>query len=202
MFVKQFMSIRNTIYESLLNRGKIISKSEIIKIIEEYEKNVTKKDKGNTIKYLSRQKYIKRILSELYYINSFDERNRKFSEFEDKEVLFMALNKLGIKWYVGLVSSLYQHGKMWQTPNQISIVNTKFSGIKVVNGLKVKFYKTKEKFIFGLKKEKTKHGIEYSYSDPAKTHIDRLYFRETENLIRIKNTQEYLKRYPKWVGNK
>jgi len=196
------MNIKNTLYESLLNTGKILSKSEIIKIIEGYEKKLSQKNKENMIKYLSRQNYIQRIFSELYYINSFDERNRKFSEFEDKEMLFMALNKLSIKWYVGLVSSLYQHGKIWQTPNQMSIINTKFSGTKLVNGLKVKFYKTKEKFIFGLKKAKTKHNIDYFYSDPAKTYIDRVYFKETDNLVKVKNTQEYLKIYPKWIGNR
>lgn len=196
------MNIRNTLYESLLNKDKLLAKKEIMAIIEKYNPKISKIDKENLVKYLSRQKYIRRVLSELYYVNSFDERNRKFSEFEDREVLFMALNKLEIQWYVGLGSSLYQHGKVWQTPNQLSIINTRFSGKKVVNGLKVKFYKTKEHLIFGLKDGKTKHNITYSYSDSAKTHIDRVYFRETTTLIRIKNTQEYLRRYPKWVGNK
>jgi hypothetical protein len=154
------------------------------------------------LKYLARHKYIRRIFAGFYYICSFDERARNFYEFEDKEVLFMVLNKLKIKWYAGLGYSLYLQGKKWQTPNQISLVNTKFSGIKKIFGLKVKFFKTKESLFFGLKKMKTDKGIEYFYSDPAKTYIDRVYFREVNVLTSIKNTKKYLGRYPKWVGKK
>ncbi len=196
------MNIKNNLYEALINRGKILSKIEINKIIIEYENKFKDKKRVDLLKYLSRQRYIRKIFSGFYYINTFDERSRKFSKLEDKEVLFLVLKKLKIKWYVGLGYSLYLQGKKWQTPNQISIINTKFSGIKRIFGLKVKFFKTKENFIFGLKTAKTNHNIEYSYSDPAKTYIDRVYFRETDNLIKVKNTQEYLKRYPKWVGKK
>lgn len=196
------MKFKNTLFEPLINRGKILSKSEIIAIIKEYERTF-KESKGESfLKYLSRQNYVRRIFSGLYYINSFDERNRKFAELEDKEVVFMALNKLGIKWYLGLGSALYLQGKMWQIPNQISVINTKFSGAKKVFGLKVEFFKIKEKLIFGLKKMRTKHSIEYFYSDPAKTYIDRVYFRQSDKLVRVKNTLDYLKRYPKWVGKK
>ena len=196
------MNIKNNLYEALINRGKILSKAEINKIIKEYEKMFKDKKRVDLIKYLSRERYIKRIFSGFYYINSLDERDRKFTQLEDKEIVFLVLNKLELKWYVGLGYALYLQGKTWQTPNQISIINTRFSGIKRIFGLKVKFFKTKEKLIFGLKTAKTNHNVEYFYSDPAKTHIDQVYFKETGNLIRIKNTQEYLKRYPKWVGKK
>jgi|SRR3989344_3394911 len=196
------MNVKNTLYEPLINRGKILSKSEIIAIIKEYDKKFKTKKGVKFLNYLSRHNYTKRIFSQIYYINSFDERIRNFLEFEDKEILFMALNKLKIKWYVGLSSSLYLQGKVWQTPNQISIINTKFSGIKRILGLKVVFFKIKENLIFGLKKAQTKYKIEYFYSNPAKTYIDRVYFREIDNLTRVKNTQTYLKKYPKWVGKK
>ena len=196
------MYIKNTLLETLLNRDKIQSKAEIIEIMKEYEEKFGIGNKQAMLKYLSRHKYIKRIFAELYYINSFDERIRGFCKFEDKEVLFMALNKMKVKWYVGLISALYRSGKIWQTPNQLSIINTKFSGNKKVDGLKTKFYKTKDDLIFGLKKSKTSNGVEYFYSDPAKTHIDRVYFREANSLIRVKNTKNYLKRYPKWVGKR
>ena len=196
------MAVKNTIYEALLNRGKIHSKIEIVALMKEYEKKFGIKVRKDFLKYLTRHKYIGRIFAGLYYINSFDERQRGFCEFEDKEVLFMALNKIKVKWYVGLGYSVYLQGKKWQTPNQISIVNTRFSGVKIIFGLKVKFYKTKESLFFGLKKMKTEHGIEFLYSDPAKTNIDRVYFRETNDLIRVKNIKKYLKEYPKWVGRK
>ncbi len=196
------MKVKNTLYESLINRGKILSKAEIIMIINEYNKNFKTNMGEKFLNYLSKQRYIKRIFSHIYYIRSFDERNRNFLEFEDKEILFMTLNKLKIKWYVGLGSSLYTQGKTWQTPNQISIVNTRFSGVKKILGLKVAFFKTKEGLIFGLKKMQTNHKIEYFYSDPAKTHIDMVYFKKTKNMIRVKNTQKYLNKFPKWVGKK
>jgi len=196
------MDIKNTLLEALLNRGKIQSKVEIVRLMKEYEEKFGFRNREDMLKYLSRQKYIRRILAGFYYINSFDERQRGFSEFEDREVLFMALNKMKLKWYVGLGYSIYLQGKKWQTPNQMSIVNTKFSGVRNIFGLKVRFYKTKESLFFGLKEMKTKKRITFLYSDPAKTNIDRVYFGETNNLIGVKNTQEYLKRYPKWVGKK
>ncbi|MBS3084129.1 hypothetical protein J4423_04965 [Candidatus Pacearchaeota archaeon] len=196
------MAIKNTIYEVLINRGKIHSKTEIVALMNEYEEKFSIKVRKDLLKYLTRHKYIRRIFAGVYYVNSFDEKVRGFSQFEDKEVLFMVLNKLKVKWYVGLGYSIYLQGKTWQTPNQISIVNTKFSGIKKVFGLKVRFYKTKETLFFGLKRMKTEHEIDFLYSDPAKTYIDRVYFGETYDLIKVKNTQEYLKRYPKWVGKR
>lgn len=196
------MAIKDTIYEALINRGKILSKDEIVGLAKEYKEKFGIKPSKYLLKYLSRHKYIRRVFKGFYYINSFDERIRGFCEFEDKEVLFMVLNKMKLKWYVGLGYSTYLQGKTWQTPNQMSIVNNKFSGIKRIFGLKVKLFKTKEALFFGLKKMKTKKGIDYFYSDPAKTYIDKVYFKESNSLIRIKNTQEYLKRYPKWVGKK
>src|SRR3989344_4383966 len=193
------MVVKNSLYEALINRGKINSKIEIVSLMKEYEEKFNIKIKKDFLKYSTRHKYIRRIFAGFYYVNSFDERIRNFCEFEDKEVLFMALNKMKIRWYVGLGYSTYLQGKKWQTPNQMSIVNTKFSGIKNIFGLKVRFYKTKESLFFGLKKMKTKYGIDFLYSDPAKTYIDRVYFRETNELIRVKNTQQYLKGYPKWV---
>ncbi len=197
-----FMINKNSLFEALLNRGKILSREEILKVLYEYKKRFGDKIGKDFLKYLSRHNYIRRVFSGIYYINSFDERKREFSQFEEREVLFMALNKLGIKWYAGLGYALYLQGKKWQTPNQISIVNIKFSGAKKILGLKVRFFKTKESIIFGLKKMQTKHNISYFYSDPAKTYIDRVYFNETDSLIRVKNTREYLRRYPKWVGKK
>ncbi len=195
------MKEKNILYEALMNRGKILSKKQIIDVINEYDKKIKRSKAENLLKYLSRHNYLRRIFSGFYYINSYDEKNREFSELEDKEVVFIVLNKLGIKWYLGLGYSLYHQGKTWQTPNQISIINNKFSGIKEIFGIKVKFFKIKENLIFGLKKAQTKHTT-YLYSDPAKTYLDMVYFKQTKSLIKIKNTQEYLKKYPKWIGKK
>ena len=192
------------VFEKLLNsKKKIMHKSEILENIKEYNKKLNQSlSAKDTLKYLSRLNYIKRIFSEYYYINSFDERNRKTGIYEDKELLFMVLNELQIKWYVGLDSALYLCGVTWQLPNILSIVNNKFSGLKRVAGLKVKFYKVKNNLIFGLKELKTKNNIGYYYSPPAKTYLDLVYLRVSKKLIRTKETKNYLGAYPKWIGLK
>lgn len=196
------MNAINSIYEALLNRDKIFKKSEIIKVIEEYKKIHKGFNNKYVIEYLSKHNYIKRIFLGYYYINSYDERKRNFCNYSDKELIFSVLNREKIKWYLGFNTAIYEQGKIWQTPNLINIINTRLSGRRKIAGLNVKFVKTKEDLIFGLKKLKTKNNVTYFYSDPAKTYIDKVYFKEDENLIRVKNTGQYLKRYPKWVGKR
>ena len=190
-----------TIYEALLNRKeKICHKSNIVEILKEYNKSIGKINSDNAIKYLSRHKYIKRIILNYYYINSLDEKERNFCKYEDRELLFIVLNKLKIKWYFGLNSALYLLGKTWQTPNTITIINNKISGRRTVLGLRVRFIKIKESLIFGLKKGKTKNNIPYAYSNLAKTYLDLSYLRETDKLVSEKETKNYLKKYPKWLS--
>lgn len=192
------------IYEALINRkSKVVKKEEVGKIIKEFNKNFKKNlNFGQSIKYLSRHKYIKRIFLSFYYINSIDERKRRYCELKDKELFFLVLNKLDIKWYVGLSSALYELGETWQTPVIIHIINNKFSGKRKILGLNVRFYKIKENLIFALKKEKTKNNIEYSYSDLSKTHLDIVYFKMSEKIVTGKNTRKYLKKFPRWLEKK
>lgn len=190
-----------TIYEALLNRKeKICHKSNIVEILKEYNKSIGKINSDNAIKYLSRHKYIKRIILNYYYVNSLDEKERNFCKYEYREILFIILNKLKIKWYFGLNSALYLLGKTWQTPNTITIINNKISGRKIILGLRVRFIKIKESLIFGLKEEKTKNNIPYAYSNLAKTYLDLAYLRETDKLVSEKETKNYLKKYPKWLS--
>ena len=187
------------IYEALLNRKeKVCHRTEVVEIIKEYNKNLGHIDCENTLKYLSRHNYIKRIYLNFYYVNSLDERERKFCSYEDKELLFTVLNGLGIKWYVGLNSSLYLLGKIWQTPSVLSIINDKISGRKKILGSNVRFMKIKSSLIFGLKKNKTKHNIIYCYSDLTKTYLDFVYFKISKKQINTKEIGKYLKRYPTW----
>lgn len=196
------MNSINSIHEALINRGKIFTKKDILYLFEEYKKVNPSIRHKSLIADLSKNRYIKRLFLGYYYINSYDERKRGYSEYSDKELLFLVLNKEKIRWYLGLNTAIYEQGKTWQTPNKINVINTRISGERKVVGLNVKFIKTKEDLVFGLKEMKTKHNISYFYSDPAKTYIDKVYFGESNNLISIKNTREYLKRYPKWVGKK
>ena len=189
------------IYEAILNRvNKICNKSEIASIIKEYNKKFNSKvDIERAIKYLSRHNYVKRIFLSFYYINSLDERKRGYCKYEDKELLFLVLKKLNVKWYLGLSSALYESGKTWQIPTTINIINNKFSGKRKIMNLKVRFYKIKAKLIRGTKKNMTKNKVEYAYSILAKTYIDLVYFRISDKLIKEKDTKKYLKYFPKWV---
>jgi len=196
------MSVINSLHEALINRGRIFKKEEILHIFEEYKKIKSNSNHKNIIEYLSKHKYIKRIFLSYYYINSYDEKKNGFCNYSDRELIFSVLNKEKIKWYLGLNTAIYEQGKTWQTPNIINIINTRISGRRKILGLNVRFIKIKENLIFGLKELKTNNKVTYFYSDPAKTYIDKVYFKETKNLIRVKNTKEYLKRYPKWVGRK
>ena len=200
------VKLNNTskIYEALINRAdKAIKKEEIEKIIKEFNKNF--KENLNTervVKYLSRHNYLKRIFLGFYYLNSVDERKRRYCKFEDRELLFLVLNKLNIKWYLGLSSALYESGEAWQAPVIINIINNKFSGKRKILGLNVKFYKIKDNLIFAIKNGKTKNDIEYFYSEISKTYIDIVYFRISNKLVKDKNTKKYIKMFPKWVEKK
>lgn len=191
------------IYEALLNRKeKVCSKSDIVEIIKEYNKSLGKLNSlnpKNALWYLSRHRYIKRIIFNFYYLNSMDERKRNFCQYEDKDLLFMVLNKLKLEWYVGLNSALYLQGKIWQVPNTLTIINQRFSGRKIVLGLKVRFVKIKDNLIFGMKKGKTRNKVSYSYSTLAKTYLDLFYFRESQKLVILKDTKKYIKKYPLWL---
>jgi predicted transcriptional regulator of viral defense system len=188
------------IYEALLNRKeKICHKSEIIEIIDEYNRTLGKVNAKNTLKYLSRHGYIRRIFLHFYYINSMDERERGFCAYEDRELLFVVLNRVGIKWYLGMSSALYLSGKTWQTPNILTIINNNISGKKKILEMNVRFFKIKDTLIFGLKRGRTKNNIRFLYSDQAKTHIDIVYFRKSSKIIVVNHTAKYLRRYPKWL---
>ena len=131
-----------SIYLALLNRGeKIIRKIEIVKLIKDYNDKIEKVSIANAVWYLSRQNYIKRIFLDYYYVNSMEEREMKFCKYMNKELLFLVLNRLNIKWYLGLTSAMYNRGEIWQTPNILVVINNKFSSERIITGLKIKFIK-------------------------------------------------------------
>ena len=199
------MKYISSIYQALVNRKeKIIPKSEIIEIIKEYNKRFKHSlSIVDAVKYLARQHHIKRIFQSYYYINSLDERKGGYCNYEDKELLFIVLGKLKVKWYIGLNSALYLAGKQWQVPSILQIVNNKFTGEKKIVSLRVRFFKLKDKMFFALEQGKTtRNNIGYLYSNAAKSHLDMAYLRKTNKLIRNKNTKKYIKYYPKWLSKK
>ena len=171
--------ISKRIIEKLrLNTEKILSKKEIIGTIEEFSKIY--KIKVNLISlwvYLRKNNYIKRILGDFYYVYSLDEKYNKYNKFSDEELVFLILEKIRIKWYLGLESALRENKIIWQALNIRTIINNKFSGIKKLGNSKFNFIKTKDnKFKFGLIKKKTSNNVFIVYSDLEKTYLDFLYF--------------------------
>lgn len=181
--VTKMVTIKNKISKRIidklrLNPEKILTKSEIIKTIKEYSRVYeTKINLISLWTYLRKDNYIKRILGDYYYVFSLEERYSHYHKFSDEELIFLVLEKMHIKWYLGLISALKENKISWQALNTITIINNHFSGIKKLGNSKFKFIKTKNnKFKFGLINKKTNNLVRYYYSDLEKTYLDFLYF--------------------------
>ena len=191
-------------------KEKMLSKEEIIKTIERYQKIY--KIKVNMISlwtYLRKDNYIKRILGDYYYVYSLEERHSHYCNFSEEELVFIVLEKMRLKWYLGLESALKENKITWQVLNVIIIVNNHFSGIKKLGNSKFKFIKTKEKrFNFGIIKAETNNKVTYFYSDLEKTYIDFLYFYKRKDIETMKKNLDFevgknkLKKYAKNYSKK
>ncbi len=191
-----------TIYQAILTRcEKVSHKSEIMRIIREYNVSISKVNINNALWYLSRHGYITRIFLDYYYINSIEERELGYQkEYDDKDILFIVLHKVQWKWYLGLTSALYESGEIWQVPNILTIVNDRTTKKKRILGMNVNFIKLKKSLFFGLVSKKTKNHVRYSYSDLPKTELDFIYLRKHNKLDnKTKKAREYAKKYPQWL---
>ncbi len=191
-----------TIYIAILTRTEKIShKSDILKVIKEYNESIKKVDIENAFWYLSRHGYITRIFLDYYYINSIEERELGYKKgYGDKELIYLVLNKVKWKWYLGLTSALYESGEILQVPNKVTIINDRISKKMKILGIDIKFIKMKKSLFFGLVSKITNNKIKYFYSDLAKTDLDFIYLRRHDKINnKTKKTEEYLKKYPKWL---
>ena len=191
-----------TIYMAILTRTEKIShKSNILRVIKEYNESIKKVDIENAFWYLSRHGYITRIFLDHYYINSIEERELGYKKgYEDKELIYWVLNKVKWKWYLGLTSALYESGEILQVPNNITIINDRISKKMKILGIDIKFIKMKKSLFFGLVSKITKNTIKYFYSDLAKTDLDFVYLRRHNKINnKTKKIEEYLRKYPKWL---
>lgn len=198
----RLMGKLKTIYSAILTRcEKVSHKLDIIKIIEEYNKSIKKVNINNAFWYLSRHGYLKRIFLDYYYINSIEERELGFrKKYTDAELIYLVLNKVKWKWYLGLISALYESREIWQVPTTVTIINDRMTKKMKILGVDVKFIKIKKNLFFGLVSKKTKNNIKYVYSAPAKTDLDFVYLRRHNKIInKTKKIREYIKKYPKWL---
>lgn len=171
--------ISSKIVEKLrLRSKKITAKEEIFQVIGEYQRIYKKRVNSKSIwTYVRKSQYIKRILGDYYYVYSLEERHHHYCQYSDEELIFLVLEEMKIKWYLGLERALQENKIRWQALNVVPIINVYFSGVKRLGNSQFKFIKTQEKkFACGIIEKKTANGVKYFYADLEKTYLDFLYF--------------------------
>lgn len=188
----------------LLNK-KYVTRDEL----REYCK-LLKKNYYEVIIYLTKNKYLIRILRGVFYVPSLEERKYNRVNTSFYEIITEVLRLKSIKnWYFGLDTALKLNNITYETTNIVYIITDKINRVKpmLILEKKVKFIKLKKKlFTFGITKDKT--------SDLEKTILDIIYIAKYNNekektilnkiidLIEISNKnkiKKYLKYYPKTI---
>jgi hypothetical protein len=157
----------------------------------------------NIIVNLRQNKDILYIFKGYYYLLSPKEKEGAYLKYSTNEMIYTILNKLNIKWYLGLYSALERNNIIWQGVVNPIIINSHISGEKKILEIKYHFHKIKRGLLdFGYIKKITKNRITFYYSDPEKTYIDFIYLNKNPSieLLNAKNGEKlriYLKNYSK-----
>lgn len=190
--------IIGNILESL--KDKIISKKQLQKAFRDVLQD---KYSETVIVNLRKNKDIVYIFKGYYYVLSSKEKKGAYLQYSTNEMVYAILNKLNIKWYLGLYSALEKNNIIWQAVVNPIILNSNLSGEKKILGIKYQFHKVKRELLdFGRSKKITKNRITFYYSDPEKTYIDFIYLHKSppSELSAVKNNEKlrsYLKKYSK-----
>lgn len=186
-------------------------------ILESFkEKLVFKRQLARALKDVLQDKFSENIIVNLrknrdivyafkgyYYLLSSKEKEGSYTDYSTNEMVYAILNKLNIRWYLGLYSALERNNIIWQGVVNPIIVNSDISGEKKILGVKYQFHKMKRELLdFGYIKKITKNRITFYYSDPEKTYIDFIYFNknppsELSNFKKNETLRSYLKNYSK-----
>jgi predicted transcriptional regulator of viral defense system len=168
-------------------------------------------DVDNTINFMISYGYLVRILRGLYYVKTVEEFELKKSP-DVYRILSLGLNKLKVKWYFGLYTSLRLNGLTHEFFDTIFVLNDRIYRPKEikVGGEKVKFLKLSSKLVdFGIVNENGRR-----FSDVEKTLLDFVYIsryrsvpeeritsmiEEYRKRAKANKIMEYLKFYPKSV---
>lgn len=196
------MNIDEKIIKNILEsfKDKLVSKKQLLKVFRDVLQD---KYSENMIHNLRQNRDILYIFKGYYYLLSPKEKVGSYLEYSTNEMIFSILNKLNIRWYLGLYSALEKNNIIWQGVVNPVIVNSDISGEKKILGVKYQFHKMKrELFDFGYTKKVTKNRITFYYSDPEKTYIDFVYFKknvpsELSKFKKNEKTRTYLKKYSK-----
>ena len=179
----------------------MITRDKILSIIHNAGQSETK---TNALFTLRKRGWIRYIFKGYYYLLTPEEKYGKYTQYTSSEMLFTALNKLKINWYLGLQSALEYNNVLWQGHGALVILNNKVSGVRTVQGTKVQFRKMKKEYFFGILSMETKNRITVYYSDKEKTVADFAYFNEQSpgeplRSIDKEKASGYLNKYSKVV---
>ena len=157
----------------------------------------------NIIVNLRQNRDILYVFKGYYYLLNSKEKEGSYTNYSTNEMVYAVLNKLNIRWYLGLESALERSNVIWQGVVNPVVLNSEVSGQKTILGVKYQFHKIKrEKLDFGYVKKITKNRITFYYSDPDKTFLDYVYLNKNipSELLHVKNNEKvkfYLKQYSK-----
>jgi len=181
-------------------RDKLVSKKQLERAFRDVLQD---KYSENIIVNLRKSKDILYIFKGYYYLLDSREKEGSYTEYSINEMVYAILNKLNIKWYLGLYSALERNNIIWQGVVNPIILNSNLSGEKKILEIKYQFHKIKRELLdFGRVKKITKNRITFYYSDPVKTYIDFIYFNknppvELSNFKNNEKSRTYLKNYSK-----
>jgi len=196
------MKIDEKILRNILEsfKDKLVSKKQLTMAFRDVLQD---KYSENIIVNLRKNREIVYVFKGYYYLLNSKEKEGPYTEYSANEMVYTILNKLNIKWYLGLYSALEKNNIIWQGVVNPIIVNSNISGEKKILGIKYQFHKMKRELLnFGHIKKITKNRITFYYSDPEKTYIDFIYFNKNppSELSAFKNNEKlrsYLKNYSK-----
>lgn len=191
-------NITRNILESL--NEKVVSKKQLIAVFRDVLQD---KYTESLLVNLRRTKEILYVFNGYYYVKDAGELQGSYTQYSPEEMVYVILNKVNIKWYLGLESALERNKLIWQAVVNPIILNSAFAGDKEILGIKFRFHKMKRSmFAFGCMKKTTKNRITYYFSDPQKTYLDYVHFHkkiptELSEMHHQKKTRSYLIHYPR-----
>ncbi len=196
------MKIDKRIIRNILDsiNDKLISKRQLEKVLRDVLQD---KYTENIIVNLRRNKDTIYVFKGYYYILSIEEKKGDYTNYSTNEMLYAILNKLNIRWYLGLYSALERNNILWQGIVNPIIINSEISGERKILGIRYRFCKIKrDKIDFGYIKKTTKNRITFYYSNPEKTYLDFIYLKKIPPIKLSKFTKKqklklYLKNYSK-----
>jgi len=196
------MKLEKRIIRNILDslNEKVVSKKQLVSAF----RDVSQGNYSETlIANLRRNRDILYVFKGYYYVLDPHEQQGSFTKYSPDEMVYAILNKLNIRWYLGLESALERNNLIWQGVVNPVILNSELSGEKKILGVKYRFHKMKREMVdFGYVKKTTKNRITFYYSDPEKTYLDYVYLHkripsELSTVKRNEKVKSYLAHYSK-----